>query len=108
MTPWFESFVFGFGNSLHCACMCGPLALAFHGGASGALSYHCARAVAYGAVGVVLGATGAVFGSSSIGAPSAWVAFVFAAALVMLALIGERGVVKLPGAGRPAARHSAC
>lgn len=100
MAPWFESFVFGCANSLHCACMCGPLALAFHGGASGVLSYQCARAVSYGAIGVVLGATGAVLGASSLGAPTAWVAFVFAAALVLLAVFGERGIVELPGAGR--------
>jgi sulfite exporter TauE/SafE len=100
MTPWLESFVFGFANSLHCACMCGPLAIAFHGGSGGVFWYHCMRAASYGACGVVLGATGAVFGASSLGAPSAWVAFVFAGALVMLALVGERSVVRLPGAGR--------
>jgi sulfite exporter TauE/SafE len=100
MTPWFESFVFGLANSLHCACMCGPLAAAFHGGASDAVGYQCGRAISYGALGVVLGATGAVLGASSLGAPTAWVAFVFAAALIVLALLGERGAASLPGAGR--------
>lgn len=100
MTPWFESFVFGAANSLHCACMCGPLAVAFHGDAKGACSYHAARTASYGAIGVVLGGLGSVLGSAELGAPTAWVAFVLAAALVVLALGGERGAVAIPGLGR--------
>ncbi len=99
MTPWFESFVFGAANSVHCACMCGPLALAFQGGAKGACSYHLGRTIAYGAVGVVLGGVGAAFGTSGLGTPTAWVAFVLAAGLVLLALVGERGAIKVPGLG---------
>jgi sulfite exporter TauE/SafE len=96
MTPWFESFVFGAANSLHCACMCGPLALAFAGGTKGACSYHLGRTVAYGAIGVVLGGLGCAVGSSELGAPSAWVAFVLAAGLLVLALAGERGAIAIP------------
>ncbi|HEX6810818.1 MAG TPA: sulfite exporter TauE/SafE family protein [Planctomycetota bacterium] len=99
MTPWFESFVFGAANSLHCACMCGPLAVAFHGGTKGACSYHLGRTVAYGALGVVLGGLGCAAGSSEIGAPTAWVAFVLAAGLLLLALAGERGAIAIPGLG---------
>jgi len=100
MTPWFESFVFGVANSLHCACMCGPLALAFHGGTQGAVSYHVGRASAYGSIGVGLGGLGSALGASQLGAPTAWVAFVLAAGLVFLALVGERGAIKIPGLGR--------
>ncbi len=100
MTPWFESFVFGAANSVHCACMCGPLALAFQGGAKGAASYHLGRTLAYGALGVVLGVAGTALGTRGLGTPSAWVAFVLAAGLVVLALFGERGAIAIPGLGR--------
>lgn len=99
MTPWFESFVFGAANSVHCAFMCGPLALAFHGGIQGAVSYHGGRATAYGAVGVGLGAAGSALGSSELGPPTAWVAFVLAAGLLVMVAVGERGAVKIPGLG---------
>jgi len=100
MTPWFESFVFGAANSVHCTCMCGPLALAFHGGTRGACSYHLARATAYGAVGVVLGGVGSVLGARQIATPTAWVAFVLAAGILVLAFAGERGAIRIPGLGR--------
>lgn len=100
MTPWLESFVFGAANSVHCACMCGPLALAFQGGAKGAVSYHLGRTIAYGAVGVVLGSIGSALGTKGLGAPSAWVAFVLAAGLLLLVFVGERGALKIPGLGR--------
>ncbi|MBX3463552.1 MAG: sulfite exporter TauE/SafE family protein [Planctomycetes bacterium] len=100
----FESFVFGAANSVHCACMCGPLALAFDTSAMGAISYHIGRTISYGALGVGLGALGAAFGSDQLGAPGAWVSFVLAAGLVLLALVGERGALRLPGLGRLAQR----
>lgn len=100
MTPWFESFVFGAANSVHCACMCGPLALAFQGGARGAMAYHLLRTISYGAVGVGLGGIGASLGSRQLGTPTAWVSFVLAAGLIVLALLGERGALKIPGLGQ--------
>lgn len=99
MTPLFESFVFGVANSVHCACMCGPLAIAFQGGAKGALSYHVARTASYGAVGVALGAFGTALGSSELGTSTAYVAFVLAAGILVLALLGERGALSIPGLG---------
>jgi sulfite exporter TauE/SafE len=99
MTPWLESFVFGAANSLHCACMCGPLALAFQGGAKGAWAYHAGRTAAYGLVGVGLGGLGAVCGTRTIATPTAWVAFVLAGGLLVLALVGERGALRVPGLG---------
>jgi len=98
MTPLLESFVVGVVNSLHCACMCGPLALAFQGGAKGAASYHIGRMASYGLVGVVLGGVGAAMGSAQLGTPTAYVAFVLAAGLIVLALFGERAL-SIPGAG---------
>lgn len=100
MTPWFDSFIFGAANSLHCAAMCGPLALAFQGGSKGACSYHLGRVLSYGTIGVVLGGLGSALGSHELGAPTAWVAFVLAAGLVVLALLGERGALAIPGLGQ--------
>jgi hypothetical protein len=100
MTAWFESFVFGAANSLHCACMCGPLAFACQGGAKGACSYQLGRLASYGAVGVVLGIAGSVLGSAELGTPTAWVAFVFAAGIAALLLLGQRGSLAIPGLTR--------
>jgi hypothetical protein len=100
MTPWFESFVFGAANSVHCACMCGPLALAFQGGSKGAVAYHLGRTTSYGAVGVVLGGLGYALGTTQLGPSTAIVAFVLAAGLVVLALLGERGALAIPGLGQ--------
>jgi sulfite exporter TauE/SafE len=100
MTPWVDSFIFGAANSLHCACMCGPLALAFQGGTKGAFSYHAGRTFSYGAIGVVLGGLGSALGSGQLAAPTAWVAFVLAAGLAVLALAGERGALAIPGLGQ--------
>ena len=99
MTLLFESFVFGAVNSLHCACMCGPLALAFQGGARGALAYHITRTTSYTSIGVVLGGLGSVLGSQQLGTPTAYVAFVLAAGLIVLATICERGALSIPGLG---------
>jgi uncharacterized protein len=99
MTPLFESFVFGAVNSLHCACMCGPLALAFQGGARGALAYHIGRTTSYTSIGVALGGLGSVLGSQQLGTPTAYVAFVLAAGMIVLATVGERGAVAIPGLG---------
>src|SRR5690606_23556817 len=99
MIPWLESFVFGAANSLHCACMCGPLALAFQGGAKGALAYHVTRTSSYAAIGVALGGLGSVLGSQQLGTPTAYVAFVLATGLIVLATLGERGAVTIPGVG---------
>lgn len=97
MTPFVDSFVFGFANSLHCACMCGPLALSLHGGT---LAYHGARLIGYGALGVALGALGARLGSSELAAPTAWVALVLAAGIVVLVSFGERGSIEIPLVGK--------
>jgi uncharacterized protein len=107
MTPWFDSFIFGAANSLHCACMCGPLALAFQGGTKGAFSYHLGRVFAYGAIGVVLGGLGSALGSRQLATPTAWVAYVLAAGIVVLALLGERGALAIPGLGRSLQRAMA-
>lgn len=99
MTAFLESFVFGAANSVHCACMCGPIAVALHANATGAMWYHVGRTVAYGAMGVVLGGAGAALGTHELATPTAWVSFVLAAGLVALALLGERGAMKIPGLG---------
>lgn len=99
-----DSFVFGTMNSLHCAGMCGPLALAFQGGSRGAFGYHLARLLSYTALGVGLGALGSTFGTAGLTAPAAYVAFVLAAGMIVLALAGERGAIAIPGLGNLAQR----
>jgi sulfite exporter TauE/SafE len=99
MTPFLESFVFGAANSVHCACMCGPLALSYGGGLGPAAGYQGGRLGAYTLIGLLLGAAGSACGSDRIGTPSAWIAFVLAAGLVLLATVGERGALRIPGLG---------
>ena len=96
MSLAFDSFVFGAANSVHCACMCGPLALAFGGGGRAATAYQLGRTSSYALVGSILGGTGAAIGSANFGVPSATTAYVLAAGLVVLALLGERGAMKIP------------
>lgn len=100
MTLWFDSFVFGAANSVHCACMCGPLALMLHGGAKCAFSYHAGRVLGYGTVGVVLGWLGSALGSNELATPTATVAFVLAAGILLLALVGNTGAMRIPGLSR--------
>ena len=59
------AFILGLVGSLHCAGMCGPLALALPGGRSGGasfligrLNYNLGRLVAYGALGALFGLVG--------------------------------------------------
>lgn len=87
--------------------MCGPLALAFQGGTKGAFSYHLGRAISYGAIGVVLGGLGSALGTGRLATPTAWVAFVLAAGLCVLALVGERGALAIPGLGNALQRAMA-
>jgi sulfite exporter TauE/SafE len=103
MTLLFESFVFGAVNSLHCACMCGPLALAFGGSARTTGIYQCARIGAYALVGAILGGTGQLLGSDRIHTPAATVAIVLAVGLVLLAVAGERSI-RLPFVDRVMSR----
>jgi sulfite exporter TauE/SafE len=102
MSPWFDSFVFGAANSLHCAGMCGPLALAFQGGNGPAVAWHLGRLVSYAAIGLVLGGLGGAMGAAHLGSPA--VALVLAAGLVVLALVGERGALSIPGLAGPLQR----
>ncbi|MFK7742072.1 MAG: sulfite exporter TauE/SafE family protein [Planctomycetota bacterium] len=99
MNVLLDSFVFGAANSLHCACMCGPLALAFQGGARGAWAYHIGRALSYTLLGFALATAGRMLGTSAMATPTAYVAFVLAAGLIVLALVGERGALSVPGVG---------
>ncbi|MGE3175660.1 MAG: sulfite exporter TauE/SafE family protein [Planctomycetota bacterium] len=107
MTLVFESFLFGAANSVHCACMCGPLSVAFGGSARSVAGYQSGRAFSYALVGAALGGTGVALGSERLGTPTAIVAGVLAAALVVLALVGERGALRIPGLSRIAGKAMA-
>jgi uncharacterized protein len=100
MTAFGESFLFGLANSVHCACMCGPLAMACGSRASATLAYQGGRFVSYAATGALLGGIGSLLGSRSLlGAPAPWVILVLGGALLLFALTGERGALKLPWLG---------
>lgn len=100
MDSLLDSLVFGFANSLHCACMCGPLALLIHGSVIGMASYHVGRTTAYALVGLGLGSLGAALGADSLAQPASIVAFVLAAGILVLLCFGERGALNVPGLRR--------
>ena len=107
MSLLIESFIFGAANSVHCACMCGPLAIAFGARPRDTTAYQMGRALSYSAVGTALGGSGALLGSHEVGVPTATVAYVLAIGLVLLALVGERGSLKIPFLSRLLARATA-
>ncbi|MCA8972454.1 MAG: sulfite exporter TauE/SafE family protein [Planctomycetes bacterium] len=86
------SIAFGAMNSLHCAGMCGPLALVFatRGGKRGrnVALYHTGRLGAYAIVGFVCGAAGEIFLPEGLGKSVAWVLITLA---IFLAL-GAAGI----------------
>ena len=109
-----DSFVFGFGTSLHCAGMCGPLAVAALGGRGGAAAYHAGRAGAYGVAGAAAGMLGDALGARALQTPLAWVALVLGSGLLALAVGVRPTLARLPGlsawlgrVGAVAARQSA-
>ncbi|MCA8975498.1 MAG: sulfite exporter TauE/SafE family protein [Planctomycetes bacterium] len=87
--------------------MCGPLAMMLQGGTKCALSYHTGRITAYGVIGVALGGLGSALGSNELATPTASVAFVLAAGLVILALSGSAGALRIPGLSRIVPRITA-
>jgi hypothetical protein len=94
------SFVFAAASSLHCAGMCGPLALLFGGDRRAATGYHAARIVSYCVAGALAGSLGAAVGVRDLAAHGAWFAFVLAAMLCAIAFGGERRLGAIPGVGR--------
>ncbi|MEZ5966972.1 MAG: sulfite exporter TauE/SafE family protein [Planctomycetota bacterium] len=99
MTAIAEGFVFGLASSVHCAAMCGPLALAAGSGSAPVLSYHAGRTAAYVAVGGALGALGAVGSAGRLSVAAPWIGFVLALALVLGAFGLDRWLGAIPGAG---------
>ncbi len=100
MTALGESFLFGLANSVHCACMCGPLAMACGSRALPTCAYQGGRLVSYATTGALLGGIGSLLGSHALlGTPAPWVAMVLGASLLLFALTGERGALKLPWLG---------
>ncbi|HLU38904.1 MAG TPA: sulfite exporter TauE/SafE family protein, partial [Planctomycetota bacterium] len=100
MTAISEGFLFGLGSSVHCAAMCGPIALAMGADARAALAYHAARAGGYCTAGAVLGALGSSARLASLESTAPWIGFVLAAGLVLGALGGERLLGAVPGSAR--------
>ena len=95
MSAW-TAFILGLVGSLHCAGMCGPLALALpHSGKSGAafflgrLLYNAGRVVTYCFLGVVFGFVGAAFSLAGI---QRWVSILLGIALLIGLAISTKRV----------------
>ncbi len=82
MTAIAEGFVFGLGSSLHCAAMCGPLAIGIGGHSRVLLGYHTARTASYALAGFGLGAMGA-HGLGDLRASAPWIGVFLAIGLVL-------------------------
>lgn len=106
MTVLAETFVFGLANSLHCAGMCGPLAICA-GGRGGAVAYHAGRTAGYAAAGALAGAAGGAVGASLVERSAGWIAIALAVSLVVFAAGGFAHLGKLPGVTRWVSRGAA-
>jgi sulfite exporter TauE/SafE len=103
MTAFAEGFLFGLANSLHCAAMCGPLALFFTGRRAAAASYHAGRIAGYCAAGTAAGGLGAWLGARSLAAPGAAIALVLGACLLFAAAGVGPHFARVPGLHRATA-----
>ena len=91
------AFLLGFAGSLHCAGMCGPLALALPpagnsaaGFLAGRLAYHAGRILTYSLLGVVFGLIGQAMLLAGI---QRWVSLSLGVAL-LVGLAASRGVTQ--------------
>jgi hypothetical protein len=99
-TLLWSSFVLGALGSLHCAGMCGPLALAIPGTGptraallAGRLAYNGGRIVTYSLLGALLGLFGQGFAWAGL---QRWVSIVAGAALLIGVLVSSRWTAGLP------------
>lgn len=100
MTAPVEGFVFGLASSLHCAAMCGPLALFAAQRASAVAAYHGSRFASYLAVGAILGAVGGAAGIGVFEGGAPWIAVTLGVALFASALGLDRFLGSIPGVSR--------
>lgn len=94
------SLLFGLSNGLHCAGMCGPLALLLGGKGKGIVTYHAGRLLAYCVVGFLMGSLGEIFLPEGLGRSVAWVLIALSICLVLLAL-GIEHSLRMPFLGKP-------
>jgi len=104
MEPW-TAFILGLAGSLHCAGMCGPLALAMPRTGStavtfalGRLSYNAGRVLTYILLGIVAGSIG---GTLVLAGVTRWLSIGAGGLMVVAALVSTRGgfdswILKLP------------
>ncbi len=97
MTAPVEGFVFGLASSLHCAAMCGPLAL-FAGQRGGAVAaYHGARFSSYVVIGGSLGVLGGATGIGIFEGSAPWLGIALGVGLLAGALGLDRHLGAIPG-----------
>ncbi|MGE0143981.1 MAG: sulfite exporter TauE/SafE family protein [Planctomycetota bacterium] len=95
-TLMLSGVTFGFVNSLHCAGMCGPLAVLFAREPHAAVGYHAARIVSYAGLGTLMGALGAAVGADRLGGGGAWLAIALAVFLLGFALGLDKHILRVP------------
>ncbi|HRT58303.1 MAG TPA: sulfite exporter TauE/SafE family protein [Candidatus Paceibacterota bacterium] len=93
MMDLWTGFALGLVGSLHCAGMCGPLALALPGGGAGAagylggrMAYNAGRTVTYCGMGLVFGGVGQTLGMAGV---QRWVS-IGLGLLLLAGLVGSR------------------
>lgn len=97
MTAPVEGFVFGLASSLHCAAMCGPLALFAAQRATAVAAYHGSRFASYLVVGAVLGGVGSAAGIGVFAGGGPWIGIALGIAMLGAALGLDRFLGSIPG-----------
>lgn len=106
MSAVLATFLFALASSLHCAGMCGPLALCATG-SRGAVPYHAARVLAYVALGALAGALGEAAVPRALAASGAALPLLLGACLLLFAAFGAHAIGRVPGLGRALQRGHA-
>lgn len=95
------ALILGFGGSLHCMAMCGPLVMYMKFGKSNSwktygnmLMYHSGRILIYAALGFIAGTLG---WAVSLGNYHQWLSIVMGGLILFSGLMSFTGWIKLPG-----------
>lgn len=98
-----SAFILGFGGSIHCLAMCGPLVMYMKFGKQNAfktylnmLVYHAGRILVYAILGGIAGWMG---WAVSLGKYHQWLSIVMGGIILFLGIISFTGKIKLPGLG---------
>jgi uncharacterized protein len=98
MIELWAAFVLGLAGSLHCAGMCGPIALAIPANDRrhfllGRILYNAGRIVSYSLLGLIFGALGA---SLALAGLQRWLSITVGAGLIILLFVSRRQALTVP------------